>query len=121
MLQTVEKTHSRFCSLDLPYRDKGVGKVGAQGRQIRIRAEHRVAEHSRADLVGQTDQSGHGKASIVLDHVNARPGVAAGARKKNRRLAQLVPFTTTWALLGRLINRRSSDSATGSAIFGLPL
>jgi len=88
--QAIKKTNSRFGRLDLTNRDKGMGEVGGHGLQIGISAEHGIAKHAGTHLVRQTDQPAHCKASFVLDHVYACPGVTAGAGQQDRRPNQFV-------------------------------
>jgi hypothetical protein len=66
----------------------------------------------------QAYETADGKPIVLLDDVDAGTRVATRAHEQHQRSAQHVALSQGLTLLGKLTIRRSSDSATGSAIRG---
>ena len=77
-----------------------------------------MTQNLRTDFIGQTHQARNREPPLLLDDVDARSRMTARADEQDGFLGQRRSSAPRWALLGRLMTLRSSDSDTGRSIFG---
>ncbi len=77
----LKQTDSRTRRLDLTNGDQRVRVLRLQQCEVRVCPQYSVAQHARANLFGQPYQAPDSENALLLDDIEASPGVAAGTQQ----------------------------------------
>gem|GEM_PF-4719577 len=113
-----KEMHTHIWRFDLPHSHQYTLEFLEKARQVRITSEYRITKLSGPHLISRTDKSCNTKTSFLLYDINTRTSMPTRSEQKDGISTHSAPSEPSMALLGKLIMRRSKDSATRKVIRG---